>query len=81
MLNELDYVISIHPFNLGTNLKAGAEVKLHLLSICEWFGLILRGIGVNTGLLDSVFDVSISDHLCFSEVELVQSNLNKPNET
>ena len=77
MCNELGDVISIHLFNLCTNLKAGADVKLRLLSICECFSLILRGIGT---LSDSVFDVSNSDHLYFSEVELVQSNLNKPNE-
>ena len=38
---------------------------------------ILRGIGVDTALSDNVFDVSISDHLGFSEVGLVQQVIDR----
>ena len=80
MWNEhLGYILTC-PSNLGTGLRAGVHVKLPLLSKDERFGSILKSLrlqkrgtgGVDTASSDGVFDVSNSDRLGFSEVELVQ---------
>ena len=80
MWNEhLGYILTC-PSNLGTGLRAGVHVKLPLLSKDERFGSILKNLrlqkrgtgGVDTASSDGVFDISNSDRLGFSEVELVQ---------
>ena len=80
MWNEhLGFILTC-PSNLGTGLRAGVHVKLPLLSKDERFGDILKTLrlqkrgtgGVDTASTDGVFDISNSDRLGFSEVELVQ---------
>jgi len=68
------------PSNLGTGIRAGVHVKLPLLSQDERFNQILENLrlqkrgtgGVDTASNDGTFDISNSDRLGFSEVELVQ---------
>jgi len=76
---RLGYILTC-PSNLGTGLRAGVHVKLPLLSkdkrfddILEAYRLQKRGTGgVDTQSTDGIFDISNSDRLGFSEVELVQ---------
>ena len=68
------------PSNLGTGLRAGVHLKIPLLSKHSEFGAILKSLhlqkrgtgGVDTEATDGVFDISNSDRLGYSEVELVQ---------
>ncbi|XP_065067123.1 creatine kinase, flagellar-like isoform X2 [Rhopilema esculentum] len=80
MWNEtLGYLLTC-PSNLGTGMRAGVHVKLPLLSQKPLFDEILgkyklqkRGTGgVDTASVGGVFDISNSDRLGYSEVELVQ---------
>ena len=72
------------PSNLGTGLRAGVHVKLPLLSqdsrfygLLEALQLQKRGTGgVDTTTTDGVLDISNSDRLGFTEVELVQRVVN-----
>ncbi|XP_068727172.1 creatine kinase U-type, mitochondrial-like [Montipora capricornis] len=76
---HLGYILTC-PSNLGTGLRAGVHVKLPNMAKDSRFGEILdklrlqkRGTGgVDTAAVGSVFDISNSDRLGFSEVELVQ---------
>lgn len=80
MWNEhLGYVLTC-PSNLGTGLRAGVHVKLPRLGqdprfddILEKMRLQKRGTGgVDTAATGGTFDISNSDRLGKSEVELVQ---------
>jgi len=81
MWNEhLGYILTC-PSNLGTGLRAGVHVKLPLLSkdmkrfdaLLEAQRLQKRGTGgVDTAATGGTFDISNSDRLGFSEVQLVQ---------
>lgn len=81
MWNEhLGFVLTC-PSNLGTGLRAGVHVKLpqmakdqkRLNDILDKLRLQKRGTGgVDTQSTDGTYDVSNSDRLGFSEVELVQ---------
>nr|XP_061799452.1 creatine kinase, testis isozyme-like isoform X2 [Nerophis lumbriciformis]XP_061799453.1 creatine kinase, testis isozyme-like isoform X2 [Nerophis lumbriciformis] len=80
MWNEhLGYILTC-PSNLGTGLRAGVHVKLPNLAKHAEFEEILKRLrlqkrgtgGVDTDAVDGVFDISNSDRLGFSEVELVQ---------
>ena len=80
MWNEhLGYILTC-PSNLGTGLRAGVHVKLPLLSQKPFFQQIIkelslqtRGVGgVDTASVGGIYDISNSDRLGFSEVELVQ---------
>jgi len=80
MWNEhLGYVLTC-PSNLGTGLRAGVHVKLPLLSKDKRFDNILdtlklqkRGTGgVDTESVGGTFDISNSERLGKSEVQLVQ---------
>ena len=80
MWNEhLGYILTC-PSNLGTGLRAGVHVKLPLLSKDNRFSSILESLrlqkrgtgGVDTASTDGIFDISNSDRLGFSEVQLVQ---------
>ncbi|XP_077865507.1 creatine kinase, flagellar-like isoform X1 [Saccoglossus kowalevskii] len=80
MWNEhLGFVLTC-PSNLGTGLRAGVHVKLPKLSKHEQFDTILDALrlqkrgtgGVDTASTDGTFDISNSDRLGYSEVELVQ---------
>ena len=80
MWNEhLGFILTC-PSNLGTGLRASVHVKLPNLSKDERFGDILKSLrlqkrgtgGVDTAGTDGIFDISNSDRLGFSEVELVQ---------
>ena len=76
---HLGYILTC-PSNLGTGLRAGVHIKLLLLSKNENFEKILKSLrlqkrgtgGVDTASVGGVFDISNSDRLGFSEVELVQ---------
>lgn len=76
---RLGYILTC-PSNLGTGLRAGVHVKLPLLSKDKRFDDILdaqrlqkRGTGgVDTAATGGTFDISNSDRLGFSEVQLVQ---------
>lgn len=76
---RLGYILTC-PSNLGTGLRAGVHVKLPLLSKDKRFDDILdvqrlqkRGTGgVDTAATGGIFDISNSDRLGFSEVQLVQ---------
>ena len=77
---RLGYILTC-PSNLGTGLRAGVHVKLPMLSKDKRFDNILeaqrlqkRGTGgVDTQATGGTFDISNSDRLGFSEVQLVQS--------
>jgi creatine kinase len=80
MWNEhLGFILTC-PSNLGTGLRAGVHLKIPLLSKHGKFGSILKSLrlqkrgtgGVDTASTDGTFDISNSDRLGFSEVELVQ---------
>jgi len=80
MWNEhLGYVLTC-PSNLGTGMRAGVHVKLPLLSKDKRFDSMLeqmrlqkRGTGgVDTASENGIFDISNSDRLGRSEVELMQ---------
>ena len=80
MWNEhLGFILTC-PSNLGTGLRAGVHLKIPLASKLSFFQSIVselslqtRGVGgVDTAPADGVFDISNSDRLGFSEVELVQ---------
>ncbi|XP_053357934.1 creatine kinase B-type-like isoform X2 [Clarias gariepinus] len=80
MWNEhLGYILTC-PSNLGTGLRAGVHVKLPNLSKHNMFEEVLKRLrlqkrgtgGVDTAAVGGVFDISNSDRLGFSEVELVQ---------
>jgi len=80
MWNEhLGYVLTC-PSNLGTGLRAGVHIKLPLLSQDARFADLLdemklqkRGTGgVDTAAVGGTFDISNSDRLGTSEVDLVQ---------
>jgi len=80
MWNEhLGYVLTC-PSNLGTGLRAGVHIKIPLLSKDKRFSALLdemklqkRGTGgVDTAAVGGTFDISNSDRLGKSEVELVQ---------
>ena len=68
------------PSNLGTGLRAGVHLQIPHTSKLSFFQVIIkelslqtRGVGgVDTAPVDGVFDISNSDRLGFSEVELVQ---------
>jgi len=77
---HLGYILTC-PSNLGTGLRAGVHVKLPLLSkdmkrfdaLLDAQRLQKRGTGgVDTEATGGTFDISNSDRLGFSEVELVQ---------
>lgn len=67
------------PSNLGTGLRAGAMIKIPLLSarkdfkeICARLGLQARGGGgVDSAAKGGVYDISNADRLGKSEVTLV----------
>ena len=69
------------PSNLGTGLRAGVHLKIPLLSKHDKFESILKTLrlqkrgtgGVDTAAEGAIFDISNSDRLGFSEVELVQN--------
>ncbi|XP_001639109.2 creatine kinase B-type isoform X2 [Nematostella vectensis] len=80
MWNEhLGYILTC-PSNLGTGLRAGVHVKLPLLGKHAKFNTILDSLrlqkrgtgGVDTAAEGGIFDISNSDRLGFSEVQLVQ---------
>ena len=80
MWNEhLGYILTC-PSNLGTGLRAGVHMKLAKLSKHAQFDDILdklrlqkRGTGgVDTAAKGGVYDISNSDRIGFSEVQLVQ---------
>ncbi len=80
MWNEkLGYILTC-PSNLGTGMRASVHVRLPLLSEKTQFDEILakhslqkRGTGgVDTASVGGVYDVSNSDRLGYSEVQLVQ---------
>ena len=80
MWNEhLGFILTC-PSNLGTGLRAGVHLKIPLLSKHDKFASILKSLrlqkrgtgGVDTAATDGTFDISNSDRLGFSEVELVQ---------
>merc|ERR1712224_419307 len=74
---HLGYILSC-PSNLGTGLRAGAMVKVPLFSKREDFkdilgkmGLQARGTaGVDSDSVGGIFDISNSDRLGKSEVDL-----------
>ncbi|KAL9950546.1 hypothetical protein ACROYT_G043058 [Oculina patagonica] len=76
---HLGYILTC-PSNLGTGLRAGVHVKLPHMAKDSRFGEILdklrlqkRGTGgVDTAAVGGIFDISNSDRLGFSEVQLVQ---------
>lgn len=76
---HLGYILTC-PSNLGTGLRAGVHVRLPHLAKEARFGSILKGLQLQkrgTGGVDSAcdgdtFDISNSDRLGKSEVELVQ---------
>lgn len=76
--DHLGYILTC-PSNLGTGLRAGAMVKLPLLSsrpdfkqLCATMGLQARGGGgVDSEAKGGVYDVSNADRLGKSELELV----------
>jgi creatine kinase len=76
--DHLGYIL-VCPSNLGTGLRASVMVKLPLLSarsdfkgVCAGLRLQPRGgAGVDSGSSGGVFDISNSDRLGTSEVELV----------
>ncbi|XP_072173883.1 creatine kinase B-type-like isoform X2 [Diadema setosum] len=83
MWNEhLGYVLTC-PSNLGTGLRAGVHLKIPLLSKDPRFDMILERLrlqrrgtgGVDTASTNGIFDISNSDRLGLSEVQLVQSVL------
>jgi len=77
---RLGYILTC-PSNLGTGLRAGVHVKLPLLSQDPRFDAILdaqklqkRGAGgVDTEAKGGIYDISNSDRLGSSEVQLVQN--------
>lgn len=81
MWNEhLGYILTC-PSNLGTGLRAGVHVKIPKLSkdekkldeILDKLRLQKRGTGgVDTASVGGIFDISNSDRLGYSEVQLVQ---------
>ena len=80
MWNEhLGFILTC-PSNLGTGLRAGVHLKIPLLCKHSKFGAVLKSLhlqkrgtgGVDTASTDGTFDISNSDRLGFSEVELVQ---------
>ena len=80
MWNEhLGYILTC-PSNLGTGMRAGVHLKVPLVSkkpifdeILENFRLQKRGTGgVDTASTNGIFDISNSDRLGYSEVELLQ---------
>lgn len=80
MWNEhLGYILTC-PSNLGTGLRAGVHVKLPLLSKEKSFDSVLESLrlqkrgtgGVDTEATGGIFDISNSDRLGVSEVQLVQ---------
>ena len=78
--DHLGYITTC-PSNLGTGLRAGAMVRLPLLSqredfkeICHKFRLQARGgKGVDSASEGGVYDVSNADRLGKSEVDLVNT--------
>jgi creatine kinase len=76
--DHLGYILTC-PSNLGTGLRAGAMVKLPLLSsredfrdICSGMGLQARGTaGVDSASKGGTWDISNADRLGKSEVQLV----------
>ncbi|EDO46975.1 predicted protein [Nematostella vectensis] len=76
---HLGYILTC-PSNLGTGLRAGVHVKLpnlgkdkRLDTILDKLRLQKRGTGgVDTAAVGGTFDISNSDRLGYSEVELVQ---------
>ena len=84
MWNEhLGFILTC-PSNLGTGLRAGVHLKIphtsnlsFFQSIIEELSLQTRGVGgVDTAPVDGIFDISNSDRLGFSEVQLVQKVVN-----
>ncbi|XP_011403921.1 PREDICTED: creatine kinase B-type-like isoform X1 [Amphimedon queenslandica] len=78
--SHLGYILTC-PSNLGTGLRAGVHIKIPKLSKHSMFSEILermrlqkRGTGgVDTKAEGGTFDISNSDRLGFSEVQLVQT--------
>ncbi|CAD7679368.1 unnamed protein product [Nyctereutes procyonoides] len=76
---HLGYILTC-PSNLGTGLRAGVHIKLPHLGKHEKFPEVLKRLrlqkrgtgGVDTAAVGGIFDVSNTDRLGFSEVELVQ---------
>merc|ERR1719473_1183663 len=76
--DHLGYILTC-PSNLGTGLRAGAMVKLPLLSsrkdfrqICQKHQLQARGVaGVDSASVGGTWDISNADRLGKSEVQLV----------
>jgi len=79
--DHLGYILTC-PSNLGTGIRAGCHVKLAKLSatpkfkdICKSMRLQVRGTGgvdTSSGQSDGWFDISNSDRLGYSELQLVQ---------
>ena len=84
MWNERLGFILTCPSNLGTGLRAGVHVRLPLLSKHDRFDVVLDALrlqkrgtgGVDTASTGAVFDISNSDRLGFSEVDLVDKVIN-----
>ena len=84
MHNDHHGYISSCPCNLGTGLRAGVHVKLPLLGNDPRFDVILtrlrlqrRGAGDESNAADSgLFDISNTDRLGGTEVQLVQHVVN-----
>lgn len=80
MWNDHHGFILTCPSNLGTGLRAGVHVALPLLSRRSEFSQVLENLrlqkrgagGVDTAAEGGVFDISNSDRLGQSEVELLQ---------
>lgn len=78
--DHLGYVL-VCPSNLGTGLRASVMVKIPLLSarhdfkdICKGMKLQPRGgAGVDSAAVGGIFDISNSDRLGTSEVDLVNN--------
>merc|ERR1711862_1069300 len=75
--DHLGYILTC-PSNLGTGLRAGAMVKVPKFSSREDFKDILKSVklqargtaGVDSGSKGGVWDISNSDRLGMSEVQL-----------
>jgi len=83
--NHLGYVLTC-PSNLGTGIRAGCHVKLkHLQQHKEFKNLLAKlrlqkrgtgGVDTNTGNDEGWLDISNSDRMGFSELQLVQNVVN-----
>lgn len=75
------------PSNLGTGMRAGVHIRIPLISKHPEFDAILKKLrlqkrgtgGVDTASTDGTFDISNSDRLGVSEVELTREVINGVN--